>query len=460
MKYCHNCGTQLSDSAKFCPQCGTSVPSTEEPHEPTTAESVQNRPVAVPTQSQTTSVTNQTEAHRQVNDKKPWGIAAQFDVIAAGQKPKSSYFTYLYGFFQLLYHKSYQLFCRTYLPCCIALLIDFALLGYALSAVPKSDTLVAAAFLLLLIIAIWMVIISIWMSRYYPQELYKQVQGDADKIPANIFLPILGGFVLVVLAVAAALIGYLLAPTGPSDSGSDDLAYSTIETVPEKTPVTATPAPTEAPLNTPEPVADSSTDASMEENYCLVPVAEPWKGAWCAPDGSELFIFEADVNSSDTHITNEDGSTTIYRADSRDGSVYEIYNFSADETELTKMDPEGNVLGIYYRPTYDMAPNPLPASYWGDYMLVEDNTITEYNPFGSLSQLGSSDNFIIDAFRFGSFPYQELADNGDGTWSAYFPIPPEGGFYTFGFVTEGENSYMEIYDDAGSVMGRYQLITQ
>lgn len=460
MKYCHNCGTQLSDSAKFCPQCGTSIPSTEEPHEPATAESAQNRPVAVPIQSQTTSVTNQTEAHRQVNSKKRWGIAAQFDVIAAGKKPKSSYFTYLYGFFQLLYHKSYQLFCRTYLPCCIAMLIDFALLGYALTAVPASSTLSAIAFLLLLLVAIWFVVVSIWISRYYPQELYKQVQGDADKIPANIFSPILGGFVLVVLAVAAALIGYLLAPTGPSDSSSEASAYSTTEIVPEATPVPATTAPTEAPSMTSEPIADSTTDTSLEEYYCLVPVAEPWKGAWCSPDGSELFIFEADPYGVDTYMANDDGSTTIYRADERDGSVYEIYTFSADETELTKMDPDGNVLGTYYRPTYDMAPNPLPASCWGDYMLVQDNTVTEYNPFGSLNQLGSSDNFIIDAFRFGSYPYEQLTDNGNGTWSAYFPIPPEGGFYTFGFVAEGEDMYMEIYDDAGNVRGRYQRLAQ
>ena len=43
------------------------------------------------------------------------GIAAQFDAIAAGQKPQGSCLTYWYGFFQLLYHKSFGLFARTYL---------------------------------------------------------------------------------------------------------------------------------------------------------------------------------------------------------------------------------------------------------------------------------------------------------------------------------------------------------
>lgn len=439
MKYCPKCGTALEDSAKFCQSCGTPVDNLSTP-QPAPDSSTASKPI--------------------VTQKRLWGIAAKFPDIAAGKKVKSSYFSYLYGFFQLLYHKSYRLFSRTYLPCCIVMLIDFALLGYALTAVPTSTTLSAIAFLLLLFVAIWFVVVSIWISRYYPQELYKQVQGDVDKIPANIFLPILGGFALVVLAVAAALMGYLLAPTVPSDSNLNDPAYSTIETVPEETPVPATPVPTASPSSTPEPVADSSADTPLEETSCLVPAAEPWKGAWCTPDGSELFIFEADVYGVDTYVTNEDGSTTIYRADSRDGAVYEIYNFSADETELTEMDSEGNVLGTYCRPTYEMAPNPLPDSCWGSYMLIEDNTITEYNPYGSLNQLGPSDNFIIDAFRFGSFPYQQLTDYGNGTWSAYFPIPPEGGFYNFGFVTEGEDLYMEIYDDAGSVLGRYQRIAQ
>ena len=43
------------------------------------------------------------------------GIAAQFDAIAAGQNPQGSCLAYWYGFFQLLYHKSFGLFARTYL---------------------------------------------------------------------------------------------------------------------------------------------------------------------------------------------------------------------------------------------------------------------------------------------------------------------------------------------------------
>lgn len=443
MKYCTHCGTPLEDSAKFCNTCGT----------PVSEQVTSNGPAPA-------AATNEIVSPPPVSKKKRWGIAAQFDDISAGKRPKTSYFTYLYGFFQLLFHKSYQLFCRTYLPCCLVMIIDFGLLAYALTAVPSSGLLSGIALLLLLIVAIWFVVVSIWMSRYYPQELYKQVQGDVDKIPKNIFAPILGGIVLVFLTLAAVFIGYLLSLAGPNDAAINN-PDSTVMDLPAEEPLpSAMPDPTTSPTLAPDMASDPAPETSPEEMYCLVPASEPWKGAWCNEDGTEFFIFEGTVNTVDTYLTNEDGSITIYRADERDGSTYEIYNFSSDETELTLMDPDGNVLGTYYRPTYDMAPNPLPASYWGGYMLVEDNTITEYNPFGDLNQLGSSDNFIIDAFRFGIFPYEQLTDHGNETWSAYFPIPPEGGFYTFGFVTEGEDMYMEIYDDAGNVRGRYQRMAQ
>lgn len=434
MKYCTKCGATLEDSAKFCHACGS--PTVEQ----TSAED--NLPPSTPKTPST---------------KKRWGIAAQFDSIAAGQKPKFSYYTYLYGFFQLLYHKSYRLFSRTYLPCCVAMVIDLGLLAYTLNAIPAAGTLSAIAFLFLLIIAIWFVVVSIWMSRYYPQELYKQVQGDPDQIPANLLMPILGGIALVILAIAAVLIGYVLSPSVPYVL-PEASSSSYTESLPEEEP---SPVPTEVPSEASTPSdSNPAPEQPVEETSCLVPSAEPWKGAWCSPDGSELFIFEATVYTVDTYQTNEDGSITIYRADERDGTLYDIYTFSADETELTRADPAGNILGTYYRPSYDIAPNPLPEAYWGAYTMVEDNTISDYNPNG-FTQLGPQDLFIIDAFRFGSFPYQELTDLGDGTWSAYFAIPPEGGEYRFGFTADGSDLYVSIYSTLdGSVYARYQRINQ
>lgn len=448
MKYCPNCGAQLSDSAKFCPHCGTPVPATTAPHKPAST-SVQNQPVVASSQNQSAPATA----------KKRWGIAAQFDAIAAGQKPQSSYFTYLYGFFQLLYHKSYGLFKRTYLPCCIALIVDLGLFSYAYTAVPTATTLSAIAMLLLLLIAICFVVVSIWVSRYYPQELYKQVGGDADRIPASLLPPVLGGVVLLFLAIAALLVGYLLSPVDSSYTDLPDPIPSASEPAEEEVFPEETPLPAESSTaqdSVARTVQESIADVRPVEDCCLVTENEPWKGAWAYSDGSSLFVFENTMNTQDNAILNADGSTTIYRADPRSGLVDTVFTFSADQTTLTEQDADGNLVQSYVRPTYDMAATPLPTAYWGSYTLMEDNTISEFNPYSSLTNFyGPSENFIIDAFRIGNAPYSQLVDYGDGTWGAYFIVPPEGGFSNFGFVTEGEDLYLEIYDDSGNVLGRY-----
>lgn len=465
MKYCQNCGVQLSDSAKFCPRCGTPVPATTAPHEPAAAP-VQGQPAAAApsTQPAATPAANQTEPPRPVSSKKRWGIAAQFDAIAAGKKPQSSYFTYLYGFFQLLYHKSYGLFKRTYLPCCIALIVDFGLLSYALTAVPTADTLSAIAMLLLLLIAIWFVVVSIWVSRYYPQELYKQVGGDADRIPTSILPPVLGGAALLFLAIVALFVGYLLSPVDSSSTDLPELVTSASEpaeeeTLPEETLPAETPMPEETPAaqgSVARTVQESIADVRPVEDCCLVTENEPWKGAWLYEDGSDLLIFENTMGAQDNAVVNADGSVTIYRADPRSGLVDSVFTFSADQTTLTEQDAEGNLRQTYIRPTYDMAATPLPTFCWGAYTLVEVNTANEIDPYSSLTNFyGPAENFIIDAFRFGKAPYYRLVDYGDGTWGAYFIVPPEGGNSDFGFVIEGEDLYMEIYDDAGNVRGRY-----
>ncbi|PWM58696.1 MAG: hypothetical protein DBX91_09105 [Subdoligranulum variabile] len=472
MKYCPNCGAQLSDSAKFCPHCGKPVPATAAPREPA-AEPVQDRPAAATPSTPPATPSNppaatptatpaaaQPEPPRPANAKKRWGIAAQFDAIAAGQKPRSSYLTYFYGFFQLLYHKSYRLFNRTYLPCCLAFCLDLGLLAYSSTA--PNDILSGISAVFLLVIAIWIVVVSAWLSRYYPKELYKQVGGDADRIPNSILPPIIGGIVLLFLAVASLFIGFLLAPVGPSStSPTESVATSepAEEAPPEESFLTKNPMPTEAPTAQ-SPVAstvqESIADVRSVEDCCLVTEQEPWKGAWAYSDGSDTFIFENTMTfERDNVVTNADGSITIYRTDSRNGSIDSIFTLSPDQTTLTKQDAEGNLVQTYVRPTYDMAATPLPTACWGSYTLVEDNTINELNPSGLSNFYGPNQNFIIDAFRIGKAPYNQLVGYSDDIWSAYFIVPPEGGFSNFGFVTEGEDLYFEIYDDSGNVRGRY-----
>ena len=87
------------------------------------------------------------------------------------------------------------------------------------------------------------------------------------------------------------------------------------------------------------------------------------------------------------------------------------------------MDAAGDLVGYYVRPTYDRAPSPLPTEDWGMYTLVTDYTQSEENPEGTPNPFGPFDVFMIDAFRFGSRPYQRLVDNGGGSWTCACDFP-------------------------------------
>ena len=127
MKYCQNCGTQLEDSAKFCPNCGAKIPGLDAAHP---SEASRPSAPAAPAPAGEPAAT--------VKEKKRFGIAAQVANIAAGKKTESSRLTYFYGFFQLLYHKSYRLFCRTYLPACLLFCLDIGFWAYAVSVTSRT----------------------------------------------------------------------------------------------------------------------------------------------------------------------------------------------------------------------------------------------------------------------------------------------------------------------------------
>lgn len=238
MKYCQQCGKPLEDSARFCPHCGAPVPGAENPRE-SAVSPVQAPPAAQAPGKPVSTPGPAMESQRAAGPGRRRGIAAQIDAIAAGQQPQGSFLTYWYGFFQLLYHKSFGLFARTYLPCCLALCLDMALLVYAATA--QAGTLLALSAVLLLLIAVWFVALSFWLSRRYPQELYKQVNGDAGRIPHNLLAPVLGGVALLALVVLALAIGLIAG--SPAATAADPAASA------------SEPAATEVPAATPAPAA-------------------------------------------------------------------------------------------------------------------------------------------------------------------------------------------------------------
>ena len=488
MKYCHNCGAQLEDPARFCTRCGTPALDTTKAAPPQAAPAPAQQPPAPATAAQAeapqapaapadvartapapaqqppippvrpASAAAQTPAPA-APQKQRWGIAAQFPVIAAGQRPRASILTYFYGFYQLLYHKSYRLFCRTYLPCCLLLVLAIGLLSYATIATPTPDLAMGASLLFLLAAAVWIVAVSIWLSRHYAQELYKQVQGDADRIPASILPPILGSLALVALSVLAFVIGLAASlafapdvePAAPDSTISEPAPVE--EPLPaEEAPAAETPAPTEESAPAQEPaddVPDLSGAVPSDDECWIVTADEPWKGAWYCEAEYSLKIFDADSRYEQYEVEQTpDGGYRIACYDARDGSFNNSYELSADQSTLTEFAMDGNLVKTYRRPQFSEAYSPLPQDFWGVYTHVEGSSYLS-------EQGGPQENFIVDAFRFGSFGYQETTDNGDGTYTFFLLIAPEGCYVTISAGTYEGAPAFAMYDNTGNVTDVY-----
>ena len=258
----------------------------------------------------------------------------------------------------------------------------------------------------------------------------------ADKSKPKWLVP-----VIAVIAVAVG-IGVGITAGRKTDVNEPTPTASSISEDEKQTQVESSPVPTEEPSPTPteEPAAEIETGCRTMED-------EPWKGAWCSDNDGSIMIFENFMNGTDITQTNADGSITIHRADCRDGVLQAVYTLSSDESTLEQASPEGEIQCVYHRPSYDMAPSPLPPEYWGAYQLVD---YSMYNP------CGPDIDFIVDAFRFGNCPYQDYVDKGNGAGSIYCPVAPEG--FTVDFLVAAEadgETYLNIFDSDGNQQCRF-----
>ena len=258
----------------------------------------------------------------------------------------------------------------------------------------------------------------------------------ADKSKPKWLVP-----VIAVIAVAVG-IGVGITAGRKTDVNEPTPTASSISEDEKQTQVESSPVPTEEPSPTPteEPAAEIETGCRTMED-------EPWKGAWCSDNDGSIMIFENFMNGTDITQTNADGSITIHRADGRDGVLQAVYTLSSDESTLEQASPEGEIQCVYHRPSYDMAPSPLPPEYWGAYQLVD---YSMYNP------CGPDIDFIVDAFRFGNCPYQDYVEKGNGAGSIYCPVAPEG--FTVDFLVAAEadgETYLNIFDSDGNQQCRF-----
>lgn len=258
----------------------------------------------------------------------------------------------------------------------------------------------------------------------------------ADKSKPKWLVP-----VIAVIAVAVG-IGVGITAGRKTDVNEPTPTASSISEDEKQTQVESSPVPTEEPSPTPteEPAAEIETGCRTMED-------EPWKGAWCSDNDGSIMIFENFMNGTDITQTNADGSITIHRADGRDGVLQAVYTLSSDESTLEQASPEGEIQCVYHRPSYDMAPSPLPPEYWGAYQLVD---YSMYNPYGP------DIDFVVDAFRFGNCPYQDYVDKGNGAGSIYCPVAPEGFTVDFLIAAEADGeTYLNIFDGDGNQQCRF-----
>lgn len=258
----------------------------------------------------------------------------------------------------------------------------------------------------------------------------------ADKSKPKWLVP-----VIAVIAVAVG-IGVGITAGRKTDVNEPTPTESSISEDEKQTQVESSPVPTEEPSPTPteEPAAEIETGCRTMED-------EPWKGAWCSDNDGSIMIFENFMNGTDITQTNADGSITIHRADGRDGVLQAVYTLSSDEFTLEQASPEGEIQCVYHRPSYDMAPSPLPPEYWGAYQLVD---YSMYNPYGP------DIDFVVDAFRFGNCPYQDYVDKGNGAGSIYCPVAPEGFTVDFLIAAEADGeTYLNIFDSDGNQQCRF-----
>lgn len=260
----------------------------------------------------------------------------------------------------------------------------------------------------------------------------------ADKSKPKWLVP-----VIAVIAVAVG-IGVGITAGRKTDVNEPTPTASSISEDEKQTQVESSPVPTEEPSPSPTPTEEPAAEI---ETGCRTMEDEPWKGAWCSDNDGSIMIFENFMNGTDITQTNADGSITIHRADGRDGVLQAVYTLSSDESTLEQASPEGEIQCVYHRPSYDMAPSPLPPEYWGAYQLVD---YSMYNP------CGPDIDFIVDAFRFGNCPYQDYVDKGNGAGSIYCPVAPEG--FTVDFLIAAEvdgETYLNIFDSDGNQQCRF-----
>lgn len=423
MPFCHRCGCKLEDTARFCPSCGQAVISDKET--PTNIEEKIKGLLRI------TPEMEQEQLEARENPAPPAGnlknrhFREQFARIKAGKPLELKYnlFSMVFGPFQQLYHKSYSLFAKTYLPVMLLLAIDAGLSAYA--GLTFDPTLLTISLALNGIGLFWGLGVAILNGKNYVHALYKQTDGNADAILASPLSVVLGCVALAATVGLSNWLGYSLAIAQWQDELQSIPAYS------------------EQDASQDEWNEDIfGTDlAIMPNDYVVVPTETPWYGVWQDPVRGYRFTYEESLNyCSEQAQQLEDGSYQIRQTDDYDGSLFAQYVCSADGTTLEEYDAAGTYLTRYSRPDVPDGAS-LPQDWWGIYTLVDDSSGL------------AADTISVDAYQFGGYLYTELEQLTDQTYKFFQSVAPDGWYETVRYDTAEQD--IELLDEMGAVYARY-----
>ena len=428
MPFCQHCGCKLEDTARFCPFCGQAVASDKE-----TPASLEER---IKGFLQITPEMEQEEMEAWENPAPPAGthplknrhFREQFARIKAGKPldPPCNLSSLILGPFQQLYHKSYSLFAKTYLPVLLLLAIDAGLSAYA--GLTFDPTLLTVSLILNAIGLFWGLITAIRNGKNYVHDLYEQTGGNADAIPASPLSVIFG---CVALAAAVGLsnwLGYSLAMAQWQDE---------LQNLPAYTEQDASQDEWDEEIFIASPVI-------MPNDYVVVPAETPWYGVWQDSVRGYRFTYEENLNyCSENAQELEDGNYQILLADNYDDSLYARYICLADGTTLEEYDAAGTYLTSYSRPGAPEGPT-LPQEWWGLYTLVSD--------FSGMV----ADTLSVDAYQFGGYLYTEPEKLDEQTYHFFQNVAPDGWYITARY--DAAEQTVALLDEAGDVYALYQKV--
>ena len=427
MSFCQHCGSKLEDTARFCPVCGQPVAPVQEA--PMSTEGKIKRFLEI------TPEMEQVQKEDRPRPASPAGVPPlknqhfreQFSRIQTG-KPldfKYSLFSIVFGPFQQLYHKSYPLFAKTYLPVILLLVVDSGLSAYA--GLTFDPTLLTLSLVLNGIGLFWGLAVAILNGKNYVHALYKQTGGNADVIPASPLSVVLGCVLLAVAVGGSSRLGYSLAMAQWADELQGLPSYTEQEALPQDGWGEG---------------AFITSAAIMPNDYVVAPAETPWYGVWQDPVRGYRFTYEESLNyCSEQAQQLEDGSYQIRQTDNYDNSLFAQYICSADGTTLEEYDAAGTYLASYSRPD---APDgaSLPRDWWGIYTLASDSSGAAA---GTLS---------IDAYQFGGYLYTELEQLADQTYRFFQSVAPDGWYETARY--DAAEQTVALLDDMGAVYALYQ----